>query len=305
MRSRTGGSGGGGGEGGGGGGEGGGGALGALRAESKRLLGTALALRVLVTRKRARPAVFASERRTLRRRALERQCEDERAVNSAMSRVLAVPAGGAEDAIDLEERLVKSVDVLSAKLFDQTVDTQQLELIAKSVRLGAVAAAEARREAAQASARDSSKGRERRRGATGADGASVGAGGAGAFEGGDGAAGLFAQRDELAAQVLSLSARLAALRERELQLDREILERQSAARAAWRATPGADIAGDHGVAAGADAPGTRGGPALRELRRRNAWLKHVLTTVLMEQKHDWAGDELLLSLMLGRDDNDD
>jgi hypothetical protein len=290
---------------GGGGGEadqGDGGGLGALRAESKRLLGTALALRVLVTLKRARPAVFAAERRTLRRRALERQCEDERAVNSAMSRVLAVPAGGAEDAIDLEERLVKSVDVLSAKLFDQTVDTQQLELIAKSVRLGAVAAAEARREAAEAAARDSSKGRERRRGATGADGAGVGAG---AFVGGDGAASLFAQRDELAAQVLSLSARLAALRERELQLDREILERQSAARAVWRATPGAEIAGDHGVAAGADAPGARGGPALLELRRRNAWLKHVLTTVLMEQKHDWAGDELLLSLMLGRDDNDD
>jgi hypothetical protein len=30
----------------------------------------------------------------------------------------------------------------------------------------------------------------------------------------------------------------------------------------------------------------------------------VLTAVLMEQRRDWAGDELLLSLMLGRDDED-
>ena len=283
----------------GGGGAADGDALGALRAESERLLGTALALRVLVTRKRARPVAFAAERRTLRRRALERQREDERGVNVAMSRVLAAPAGGAEDAIDLEERLIKSIDVLSARLFDQTADSQQLELIAKSVRLGAVAAEEARREAALAAARDSDKGRERRPGAAGANATGAGAGDAGGV--GPGAGGLFAQRDELAAQVLSLSARLSALRDRELQLEREVLERQSAARAAWRATPGAAIAEDRGPAADA---GAADGPALRELRRHNAWLKHVLTAVLMEQRCDWAGDELLLSLMLGRDDED-
>jgi len=100
------------------------------------------------------------------------------------------------------------------------------------------------------------------------------------------------KRDKLVSTVLGLYKRLQQLENDELELEGEIIAKQNAVRKVWA---GVSIEQEQG-----EEPAAKKRKLAIENRTRehNEWLHHVLTTMTMESRINWASHEKLRDLIL-------
>jgi len=96
---------------------------------------------------------------------------------------------------------------------------------------------------------------------------------------------LFRARDEVMLRVLKLYKRKLALKEEELNLDREIRKKQLTARRLWSEMK-------------RNKPRVSHESQSVELANHNRWLHHVLLTFVLESKIDWSQETRLAELIL-------
>jgi len=238
-----------------------------LEISANDLLDSALAIPVLVTRKRERRTPFERERKALRQRALARQVQEEAAVHERYLTLLQDSKDADADLgeIEVEERLVGSIHELKKAAFDQVVERQQLELITQRVQTSSAVIQEAKQEYKQNSGKSSNAS--------------------------------FHRRDALVTEVLSQYRQVEELRRQVLEVERELREKQARARKLWRSRTTASQPKREDPSFDALSPADK-----RLLQQKNSWLRHLLTTIVLESKINWAIDPSLRSLMLDSSD---
>lgn len=251
-------------------------ALRALEHESSELLDVALAFPALITRKRSRKVAFEQEKATLKEQALNRQRDEE----DRLRKIRAQQAAGDDtrlptDRVEAEEKLQNSIAMLKTQLFDASVELQQLEKLLERIYLSKVVMAEAAAEAAAATTVNADPKHESNAG--------------------------FLERDRLATRVLKLARDCKLAAEEESRLKRRVLKRQIQTREKWASkVRGKTEASEpdnedtvHGLS------GKRETEEETRFRHHNAWLRHVLTTMALEAKVNWAADPELRAVIMG------
>jgi len=243
-------------------------ALAAVEEGAERLLASALSFRVLIrVASEEKEEIFVAEKVALRKRNLEKRQRDEdeiRRIRSQHTLADVRPAMYLEDPAEEEAKLAESIRELKTKLFDETVQHQQLELLLRRIRLQKVMTQEVEVEFGEKA--------EKRE----VD-----------FH--------FRERDDWVTKVLSSHEQLETLERESEVLDQQILEGQKQVRRSWKRRRGREL--------------TRGNKKLKKLKPseekkvqdKNQWLRHVVTSMVLETKINWAVDPTLKSIILGNE----
>lgn len=290
--------------------------LAGLEAEATGLLECALSCPALVPRRTLKHERFKRERDVTAAMALREQRRDDALAAAATSRAaqnaraeeeedLSAASASAStsalgkrrrrmtplDAIEQEERLRRSIQRLKEQLFDATVEEQQMRTVLERLKLSKVATHEAVKEV-EAQSRGQGQGQGQ---GQGDDSRPVDE------------CPRFQERDLLASNVLRLFNELQTVHSEDKMLEREVRRKQLLAKTRWEEwnrSHKSDSASEEGEEADSEAgrrKRTKSKIKPKDVRRtteHNAWLQHVLTTMVLEAKVPWAADDDVRKLIM-------